>query len=294
MEVSIETFETALSHEHGNTDLAVIDEAKIQQAEKEMLDQPQVECPLTHHFKPGVYIREVRMPAGTYAIGHYQKTEHLNVFVQGKVIMIYEDGTKEELSAPMTFVSKPGRKIGYVVEDVIWQNVYETDITDPVEAEEKFIEKSITFQEHQKNQQLFLSYDRSEDVADYFAVLDEFNISHEEALETSYCEDDQVPMPYGSYQFEVLESPIDGKGVFATSTMEPETVVGVARLADKRTPLGRYTNHSKYPNCVMVYEDDGNIYLKTIKQVSGCRGGQHGEELTIDYRQALNLKPKGN
>lgn len=273
--------------------LVPLTEEKVQQAEKEMLDEPQVDCPVTHRFQPGVYIREVRIPAGTYAIGHRQKTEHLNVFVQGRVLMIHEDGTKEELVAPMTFVGQPGRKIGYVLEDMVWQNVYQTDITDPVEAENAFIEKSMTFQEHQKSQQLFLSYDRSEDVADYFKAIEEFNIPHEEVLATSYNEDDQTNMPYGGYQFEVRESGIEGRGIFATGNFKEGDIIGVARLEGKRTPLGRYTNHAKEPNCVMVFQEDGNIYLQASKEVHGCRGGQRGEELTIDYRQALNLTSKG-
>ena len=34
--------------------------------EKEMLEMPQADCPVAHHFGPGIYIREVTLPAGIF------------------------------------------------------------------------------------------------------------------------------------------------------------------------------------------------------------------------------------
>ena len=55
-----------------------------------------------------------------------------------------------------------------------------------------------------------------------------------------------------------------------------------------RTPLGRFTNHSRTPNAVFVNQG-GDIYLYALRRISGCSGGSQGEEVTIDYRQALAL-----
>jgi hypothetical protein len=35
-----------------------------------LIDFPQTDCPVTHHFGPGVYIREVKIPAGSLVLGH--------------------------------------------------------------------------------------------------------------------------------------------------------------------------------------------------------------------------------
>lgn len=97
----------------------------------ELAKLPQTECPLKHHFAPGVYVREIFMPADTIIIGHIHKTEHLNILVQGACFIVHDDGSREELRAPLTFVSKAGvQKVLYIIEDMIWQTVHVTTETD--------------------------------------------------------------------------------------------------------------------------------------------------------------------
>lgn len=97
----------------------------------ELAKYPQTECPLKHHFAPGVYVREILMPAETIIIGHIHKTEHLNILIQGACFIVHEGGRREELRAPMTFVSKAGiQKVLYITEDMIWQTVHVTTETD--------------------------------------------------------------------------------------------------------------------------------------------------------------------
>jgi len=69
-------------------------EEKIDALAKHMLKVKQAECPVVHRFGPGIYIREVTIPYGTFSIGHYQTIEHLNIMLEGKVIMVNEDGSK--------------------------------------------------------------------------------------------------------------------------------------------------------------------------------------------------------
>ena len=79
----------------------------------------QVECSLKHHFAPGVYVREIFMPAGSVIIGKIHRTEHFNIIQQGAV-SLFGDGTCEYLRAPHTFVSKPGvQKVLYIHEDCV-------------------------------------------------------------------------------------------------------------------------------------------------------------------------------
>ena len=44
----------------------------------------------------------------------------------------------------------------------------------------------------------------------------------------------------------------------------------------KKPPLGGFINHSESSNCD-IYNDIGNLYLKTIKDI------KKGEELTLTY-----------
>lgn len=98
---------------------------------QQMAKMPQVECPLRHHFSPGLYLREIFMPADTVVIGRVHKTEHFNVLVQGACLIIHADGSREELRAPMVFVSKAGvQKTLYILEDMIWMTTHVTEETD--------------------------------------------------------------------------------------------------------------------------------------------------------------------
>ena len=274
--------------------LTTITEEKVQMLEMAFLKQPQVDCPVVHRFGPNIYIREVTIPAGALSIGHRQTTTHLNIMLAGRVTMINEDGSKTKLIAPQTFVAPPGRKIGYIHETMIWQNVYATDETDIKKLEEMFLDKSVTWQESQKNQQLLLSFDHSEDIADYYAAIAEYGFDHETVQNQVQNLDDQIDMPYGSYKMMVAPSNIDGKGVFATGNIEPNEIIAPARIANKRTPAGRFTNHAKNPNAKMILLDNGDINLVANTSIVGCKGGNLGEEITIDYRQALSLAIRRN
>lgn len=107
----------------------------------EMAAIPQVECPLKHHFAPHVYIREIFMPAGSVVIGKIHKTEHFNIIQQGSVTLMNEDGSRETLTAPITFVSKPGvQKVLYIHEDTVWSTVHLTENRDLDSLEAELIE----------------------------------------------------------------------------------------------------------------------------------------------------------
>jgi hypothetical protein len=274
--------------------LTAITEQKIQILEAEFLKQPQADCPVVHRFGPGIYIREVTIPADTFSIGHRQTTTHLNIMLAGRVTMVNEDGSHTELAAPQTFVTGPGRKIGYIHETMVWQNVYATDETDVEKLEAIFLDKSATWQESQKNQQLLLSFDHSEDVADYYAAIAEYGFDQETVQAQVQNLDDQIDMPYGNYKMMVAPSNIDGKGVFATGNIEAGEVIAPARIAGKRTPAGRFTNHAKKPNAKMILLDNGDVNLVAAMPIVGCKGGNLGEEITIDYRQALSLAIRRN
>lgn len=268
----------------------------IEQAEQTLLAEEQADCPVTHHFGPGIYIRELRMRAGIFAIGHRQRHEHLNVLIKGKVLMMQNDGSVVEVSAPMTFVGQPGRKMGYVLEDVIWQNIYATDVRDVATLEQMFLDKSAVWEAADVERAQRMHAEHVDVREDFHRVLDEYGFSTQTVHEQSVNPADQTPMPCGGWNFKVDPSSIHGMGVYLTADLPAGAVVGPARLAGLRTPLGRYTNHSPRPNARMEQLPDGDIQLVLLRDVRGCRGGENGEEVTIDYRQALSLsgvQPKG-
>ena len=103
---------------------------------------PQVECPEENFFGPNVYIKQVTMPAGAVIIGKPHKIDHLCSMVSGRMILVDSNGDKKELVAPMTFMAPKGRKVAYIVETVIFQNIFSTDETDLDKLENMIIDDS--------------------------------------------------------------------------------------------------------------------------------------------------------
>ena len=265
----------------------------VSKLEHYFLEMPQVECPVEHIFGPGTYTRKVTIPAGTFAIGHAQKTEHMNIMLEGRVSIRNEDGTVTELKAPQVFVGKPGRKVGYVHEKMVWLNVYPTQERDVEKLEATYLDKSVVWLASHEAKQQLLAISNDVDRQDFLSVLDEFGFTEEVAKAQSENESDQIPFPDGAHSVMVSDSRIHGKGLFATSGFEADDVIAPARLGSNRTPAGRFTNHSKNPNALMVLCENGDIALVAIKPIKGCAAGELGDEVTIDYREALKISLNG-
>ena len=125
---------------------------KVEILEGALLDLEQVDCPLQHHFSPGVYVREITMPTDSLIIGHKHKTKHLNIISKGACILFDLDtGTKEILEAPYTFESEAGvRKVLYILDECVWSTVHVTEETDLDKLEDMLITKSDSFLEYSK------------------------------------------------------------------------------------------------------------------------------------------------
>jgi hypothetical protein len=103
---------------------------------------PQVECKESHHFGPNIYIKEVTLPAGSVIVGKHHRHEHLCNMVSGRMIVVDSEGNRTELVAPMTFMAKAGRKIAYIIETVVFQNIYSTSETDIQKLEDMIVDNS--------------------------------------------------------------------------------------------------------------------------------------------------------
>jgi hypothetical protein len=82
--------------------------------------------------------------------------------------------------------------------------------------------------------------------------------------------------------YRIGNSSIEGQGVFARKRMLSGTCVGKARIADKRTPLGRFANHAKDPNSIMAFDRESDVVMVLTRDVIA------GEELVLNYRQVAS------
>ena len=107
-----------------------------------MAETDPVDCPLVHHFAPGLYAREILLPKDSLVVGKIHKHSHVNNISKGSVIVYTEFGM-EEYHAPCQFISKPGTKRAvYALEDTVWTTYHPTNETDLEIIEEQVIAKS--------------------------------------------------------------------------------------------------------------------------------------------------------
>ena len=112
------------------TEVAQPSREKVEALERALQHLPQVDCPVRHFFVPGMYAREMTIPAGTVLTGAVHKTEHLSTISAGRILVQTDDGVKD-IRAPFTFVSKPGAKrAGVAMETTVWTTYHATSTTD--------------------------------------------------------------------------------------------------------------------------------------------------------------------
>lgn len=99
-------------------------------------------CRITHYHAPGLYAREMWMPADCLITGKIHKTEHICVLSKGKVT-VANGGESTTYEAPATIISKVGAKRAiYAHEESVWTNFHATELDDPEEIEADIIAES--------------------------------------------------------------------------------------------------------------------------------------------------------
>lgn len=223
------------------------------------------EMPVTHIFAPGVYIREIRIPKGTLFLGREHLHGHLCQLVSGAIVWITPDG-KHRLEAPYQVYSKPGdHMVLYAITDVVGRTVH-ANITDSRDTQEL---EAAYFGSREEMLEL------GKDLYEYHQMFVDRGVDEELLRMIFENEADVVPLDK-EYGVEVTDSPIQGKGVFATAQFPKGAAIAPARIDSHRTPVGRYTNHSFTPNTEFVGDED--------LQMVALRDIFPHEELTVDYR----------
>lgn len=258
--------------------------AHVEALEREIQKLPQADCPVRHYFAPGMAAREMTIPAGVVLTGAVHRHEHLCTISKGRIAVSTDEGMKV-LSAPCTFVSKAGAKrVGYAIEETVWTTYHATDETDVDRLIEEITEStSAELIGGDRNVQMLAQIARD----DYAQFLAEAGLTQELVTRLVENEADQVPMPRAFDALELHESPIAGLGMFATRDIAAGDTIAPARIDGMRTPAGRYINHSPQANAVFVQASGGDLLARAARAI------RSGEEVTIDYRQALSVNRDG-
>lgn len=245
----------------------------IDQIVNESLDHEQANCPVTHHFYPNTYVREVSVKAGTLLIGRYHKYGHLNVVTRGKCTLATDSGPVK-VEAPVTFFAPPGNKTILVEEDITWLNIYQLSMTSVDDIEAFIFDDTLHSEKSQHAHATYKDSENTEKQLEYVGLPVGLNTSDEDVL----------PFFYGQYKYKISKSRIHEMGVLATGEIKEGEIVGITHVGDKRTPLIRYINHSDNPNCTLITVGDHQFVVAT-EDIGGCKACFDGEELTINYRE---------
>ncbi len=121
---------------------------QLEQAIGSLPEQIDLDQYTQHHFAPGIYVRELFIPAGTVLTGKIHRHELMNILVSGTIRVTTDEGVKE-LTGPKIYNSAPDmKKAAYAVTDTIWLNIHPTEETDIMKIEKEFIAPSFETLEH--------------------------------------------------------------------------------------------------------------------------------------------------
>lgn len=230
-----------------------------------MEGQPQVEIETIHRFAPGVYTREMVVPAGVMLTGYIHKTEHISIFLQGKMLIPDENGGSKEITAPIVETAQPGvKRVGVALEDVRWITVHPTEETDIEVLEGLLVTNDFSEVEYLVDQQDYALIGIPEDVIEFM-----------EAVEWHKGDVEGV---------EVRVSKRHGLGVFVTDKVVSGAIIAPAIENGRLMEYSRYANHSMNPNARCVY-DGVSADLVALRDIEN-------EEVTVDYRRNLLELPK--
>lgn len=112
------------------SDLDITMRSRVLRLEEELNNMPQADCPVKHYFAPGMYAREITIPAGTVLTGAVHKTQNLAVLSKGRLQLVTDSGVIE-ISAPHTLTVSPGQKnAAFAIEESVWTNFFAIEETD--------------------------------------------------------------------------------------------------------------------------------------------------------------------
>lgn len=114
---------------------------KIDELEAAMMEYEPVDCKLNHKFFPGMYVREILMPAGSLVTSMIHKTTHPYFVMQGKVSVISENFGEQYIQAPFTGTTLPNtRRVLYIHENCAWITCHPTNIQPKDDSPEALME----------------------------------------------------------------------------------------------------------------------------------------------------------
>jgi len=262
-----------------STQIALPLREKIEILQEELLKMPQADVQYLHSFEPGKYIRTMIAPPWTVIVGAEHKTPY-KVKLEKGTIAVNIDDKIHTLTAPLEMDVPAGiKRVGQVFdEELVWVDIYDNpdDCTDIEAIEERlYIIPECGLMSNRVPKQL------EEVKNDYQLFLTQIGLNQVEMDKIVNIIDDLMDMPKEFFT-ELRPSKIHGKGLFAVKSFKMWDVVCPCRLNGKRTPGGRFVNHSHKSNLMPIKIGD-DIYAIASQDI------YENEELLLNYRDMMSV-----
>jgi len=110
--------------------------------------------PITNHFSDGLYMRQMKMQAGSMVISAMHHTNHFWFLLSGKVDVIADEENVEHIAPCWSYSLKGTKRLIKCIEDCVWINIIAnpTNTKDMEKVEKSFF--SITLDEYNKKEKL--------------------------------------------------------------------------------------------------------------------------------------------
>lgn len=96
----------------------------VERVESFLLQFPQIDVKTEHRFAPGIYIRQITIPAGVIATGAACKFDHFSVMVRGHMHVLADEAVRD-LSGYHEWTAKGGvKRVGIALEETVWFTVH--------------------------------------------------------------------------------------------------------------------------------------------------------------------------
>ena len=117
---------------------------------------------------------------------------------------------------------------------------------------------------------------------DFILFLKEYNISKSDLKEWMRLVDINNLIEIESENYIKSKSKIHGLGLFARKCFKEHDCIGVVFINNKRTTIGRWTNHSHLNNAefILSRDDKGALMMICI----ATKDILENEEITVNYR----------
>lgn len=106
---------------------------KIKKLEHYLLQLPQVDMPVTHEFCEGLYIRTMKVTAGTVLTGAIHRGENFLFIREGDITVWTSEGMRHLFNGDLVKSNAGLKRVGYTHTDCIMSTIHfnPTNETDP-------------------------------------------------------------------------------------------------------------------------------------------------------------------